>query len=205
MAFPSPRRKRHIRFTQILPRRTNSGKIQQVEDEDVEYRAQRGLGNATLARAIIAVLATGILVSLSIQSPAAAFVAAIPAALAIGWFTSYAAKRRFRARLTDTGIESRRLRTKVIPWAQIRDVQVVNRVSVAQLAVMGSRASGRRSTRSGGGARKLSSVRVQQANGRWRELPVPVAWENAPDPEFTRKAEEIKERWRAATSQSTAR
>ena len=204
MAFPSPpRRKRHIRFTQILPRRTNSGKIQLVED--VEYRAQRGLGNATLARAIIAVLATGILVSLSIQSPAAAFAAAIPAALAIGWFTSYAAKRRFRARLTATGIESRRLRTKVIPWTQIRDVKVVNRVTVAQLAVMGSRASGRRSTRSGGGARKISSVRVQQANGRWRELPVPVAWENAPDPEFTRKAEEIRERWRAATDQAAAR
>ena len=204
MAFPSPpRRKRHIRFTQILPRRTNSGKIQLVED--LEYRAQRGLGNATLARAIIAVLVTGILLSLSIQSPPAAFVAAIPAALAIGWFTSYAAKRRFRARLTDTGIESRRLRTKVIPWTQIRDVKVVNRVTVAQLAVMGSRASGRRTTRSGGGARKLSSVRVQQANGRWRELPVPVAWENAPDPEFTRKAEEIKERWRAATNQAAAR
>jgi hypothetical protein len=150
MAFPSPpRRKRHIRFRQILPRRTNSVKIQPVED--VEYRAQRGL------------------------------------------------------RLTDTGIESRRLRTKVIAWTQIRDVQVVNRVTVAQLAVMGSRASGRRSTRSGGGARKLSSVRVQQANGRWRELPVPVAWENAPDPEFTRKAEEIKERWRAAINQAAAR
>src|ERR1700677_1139948 len=204
MAFPSPpRRKRHIRFTQILPRRTNSGKIQLVED--LEYRAQRGLGNATLARAIIAVLVTGILLSLSIQSPAAAFVAAFPAALAIGWFTSYAAKRRFRARLTNTGIESRRLRTKVIPWTQIRDVKVVNRVTVAQLAVMGSRASGRRSTRSGGGARKLSSVRVQQANGRWRELPVPVAWENVPDPEFTRKAEEIRERWRAAINQAADR
>jgi hypothetical protein len=203
MAFPSsPRRKRHTRLTQILPRRTNSGKIQPVED--VEYRAQRGLGNATLARAIIAVLITGILVSVSIQSRAAVFVAAFPAALSIAWFTSYATKRRLRARLTATGIESRRLRTKVIPWTQIRDVQVVNRVSVAQLAVMGSRASGRRTTSSGGGARKLSSVRVQQANGRWRELPVPVAWENAPDPEFARKAEEIKERWRAATSQATA-
>jgi hypothetical protein len=204
MAFPSwGRRKRHIRFTQILPRRTNSGKIQLVED--LEYRAQRGLGNATLARAIIAVLITGILLSLSVQSPAAAFVAAIPAALAIGWFTSYAAKRRLRARLTDTGIETRRLRTKVIPWTQIRDVKVVNRVTVAQLAVMGSRASGRRTTRSGGGARKLSSVRVQYANGRWRELPVPVAWENAPDPEFTGKAEEIRERWRAAINQAADR
>jgi hypothetical protein len=45
MAFPSPpRRKRHTRLTQILPRRTNSGKIQSVEDVDVEYRPQRGLG-----------------------------------------------------------------------------------------------------------------------------------------------------------------
>ena len=173
--------------------------------EDVEYRAQRGLGNATLARAIIAVVITAILVSLSIQSRAAAFVAVVPAALAIGWFTSYAAKRRLRARLTATGIESRRLRTKVIPWTQIRDVKVVNRVTVAQLAVMGSRASGRRTTRSGGGARKISSVKVQQANGRWKELPVPVAWENAPDPEFMRKAEEIRERWRAAAGQTPGR
>jgi hypothetical protein len=171
--------------------------------EDVEYTPQRGLGNATLARAIIAVLVTGILVSLSIQSPAAAVVAAFPAALAIAWFTSYARQRRLRARLTATGIETRRLRTRDIPWAQIRDVQVVNRVTVARLPVMGSRASGRRSTRSGGGARKLSSVRVQQANGRWRELPVPVAWENAPDPEFTVKAAEIRDRWRAASKPPT--
>src|ERR1700685_2453298 len=92
MAFPSPpRRKRHIRFTQILSRQTNNGKIKPVED--VEYRAQRGLGNATLARAIIAVLATVVLVSLSIQSPAAAFVAAIPAARGVGWGTSYVAPR----------------------------------------------------------------------------------------------------------------
>jgi hypothetical protein len=202
MAFPSPpRRKRHIRFTQILPKRTNSGKVQLVED--VEYRAQRGLGNATLARAIIALIIAGILLSLSVQSAAAGVVAAFPAALAIGWFASYATKRRLRARLTATGIESRRLRTRDIPWSQIRDVQVVNRVTVAQLPVMGSRASGRRTTRSGGGARKLSSVRVQHANGRWRELPVPVAWENAPDPEFTGKAEEIRARWRAAIGQAT--
>ena len=173
--------------------------------EDVEYTPQRGVGNATLARAIIAVAVTGILVSLSVQSPAAAVVAAFPAALAVAWFTSYAGQRRLRARLTATGIESRRLRTKVIPWTQIRDVQVVNRVTVAQLAVMGSRASGRRTTSSGGGARKLSSVRVQQANGRWRELPLPVAWENAPDPGFTRKAEEISERWRAAINQAQDR
>ena len=172
--------------------------------EDVEYTPQRGLGNATLARAILALIAAGILLSLSFQSPAAAVAAAFPAALAVAWFTSYAGKRRLRARLTATGIETRRLRAWDIPWAQIRDVQVVNRVTVAQLPVMGSRAGGRRSTRSGGGARKLSSVRVQQANGRWRELPVPVAWENAPDPEFTRKAAEIKERWRAATGKPPA-
>ena len=34
---------------------------------------------------------------------------------------------------------------------------------------------------------------------------MPVAWENAPDPEFTDKAEEIKDRWRAATGQASAR
>jgi hypothetical protein len=184
----------------ILHRQTHNGKIWHVED-DVEYRPQPGLGNATLAKAIIALIVAGVLLSLSAQSAAAAVVAAVPGALAIGWFVSYTAKRRFRARLTATGIESRRLRTRDIAWAQIRDVQVVNRVTVAQLAVMGSRRSGRPTTRSGSGSRKLSSVRVQQANGRWRELPVPVAWENAPDPDFMRKAEEIRGRWRAASGQ----
>ena len=173
--------------------------------DDVEYGPQRGLGNATLGRAIVALIVTAVLLSLSFQSAAAGVVAAIPAVVAIASFASYATKRRLRARLTATGIESRRVRTRDIPWAQIRDVQIVNRVTVAQLPVMGSRASGRRTTRSGGGARKLSSVRVQQANGRWRELPVPVAWENAPDPEFTRKAAEIRERWRAATNQAQDR
>ena len=70
---------------------------------------------------------------------------------------------------------------------------------------LGSRNGARYGTRSGGGSRKLSSVLAQQANGRWKELPVPVAWENAPDPEFTHKAEEIKERWRSATNQAAAR
>lgn len=184
-----------------MSKRTNSGKIQAVDEHDIEYRAQHGLGNATLARAIIALIVAGILLSLSVQSAAAGVVAAVPAVLAIAWFTSYAGQRRLRARLTADGIESRRLRTKATPWTQIRDVQVVNRVTVANLPVMGSRASGRRTTSSGGGSRKLSSVRIQLANGRWKELPVPVAWENAPDPEFTRKAEEIKARWRAALRQ----
>jgi uncharacterized membrane protein YphA (DoxX/SURF4 family) len=75
------------------PMPTHSGKNQPVED--VEYTPQRGLGNATLARAIIAVVVTGILVSLSIQSRAAAVVAAFPAALAIAWFTSYASQHDF--------------------------------------------------------------------------------------------------------------
>ena len=168
---------------------------------DVEYRPQSGLGNASLGRAIVALIVTAVLLSLSVQNAAAGVVAAFPAVLAIAWLASYASKRRSRALLTPTRIQIRRLRTRDIPWAQIRDVQIVSRVQVAQLPVMGSRATGRRSTRSGGGARKLSSVRVQQANGRWRELPVPVAFENAPDPEFTRKAEEIREHWRAASGQ----
>ena len=41
-------------------------------------------------------------------------------------------KRRLRVRLAATGIESRRLRTRFIPWTQIRDVKVVNRVTVAR-------------------------------------------------------------------------
>jgi hypothetical protein len=43
---------------------------------------------------------------------------------------------------------------------------------------------------------------VQQANGRWRELALPVSWENAPDPDFSDKAGVIKDRWRAATGQT---
>lgn len=52
---------------------------------------------------------------------------------------------------------------------------------------------------SGGGSRKIACMRVQQANGRWRELAMPVVWENAPDPDFTAKANAIKGRWQAAS------
>ena len=172
--------------------------------ENVEYGPQPSLGTPTLVKAWLALAATAILLLLGIGARPAAYVAGFPTLAAIAWFAAYAGKRRLRTRLTAAGIESRRLGTRVIPWAEIRDVKVVNRVTVAQLAVMGSRASGRRSTRSGGGARKISSVRVQQANGRWRELSMPVAWENAPDPEFTDKANVIKDRWRAAVGQASA-
>lgn len=106
--------------------------------------------------------------------------------------------------LTATGIESRRLRTRFIPWAQIRDIQVVERVTVAQLAVLGNRTAGRFGSRPGRGARKVAAIRVQRANGRRRELAMPVAWENAPDPGFTRKADVIKDHWRAAAGQASA-
>jgi hypothetical protein len=171
--------------------------------EDVEYLPQPGLGTATMVKACFAVFVTAIVASLGLQARAAFYLAAFPAAAAIAWFAAYAGKRRLRTRLTTAGIESRRLRTKVIAWGQIRDVKVVSRVTVARLAVRGSRS--RYGSRSGSGARKLSSVRVQQANGRWKELAMPVAWENAGDPEFTNKARVIRERWQAAVGLAAAR
>jgi hypothetical protein len=172
--------------------------------EDVEYRPQRSLGTPTLVKACLAVAATAILLLLGIGVRAAVYVAGFPAAASIAWFAAYACKRRLRARITAAGIESRRLRSRFVPWTQIRDVKVVNRVTVAHLAVMGSRNGVRYGSRSGGGTRKLSSVRVQLANGRWRELAMPVAWENAPDPEFANKAKVITDRWRAAIGQASA-
>jgi hypothetical protein len=172
--------------------------------EDVEYGPQPSLGTPTLVKAWLALAATAILLLLGIGAPPAAYVAGFPALAAIAWFAAYAGKRRLRTRLTAAGIESRRLRTRVIPWAEIRDVKVVNRVTVARIAVRGSRNGARYGSRSGSGARKLSWVRVQQANGRWRALAMPEAWENAPDPEFTDKANAIKHRWQAATSQASA-
>jgi hypothetical protein len=173
--------------------------------EDVEYRPQPSLGTPTLIKAWLALALTVILLLLGIGARPAAYVAGFPFAAALAWFAAYAAKQRLRTRLTAAGIESRRLRTRVILWAQIRDVKVVNRVTVAHLAVMGSRNGARYSTRSGGGARKLSSVRVQLVNGRWKELAMPVAWENAPDPEFTNKANAIRDRWRAPAGHASAR
>jgi hypothetical protein len=183
-----------------LRRSARTGKILPVED--VEYRPQRRLGTVTLVKAWFAVVVAAIVLSLGLQHPAAPYLAAFPAAAAIAWFAASAGKRRLRVRLASTGIESRRLRTRVIPWTQIRDVKVVTRVTVAHLAVRGSRS--RYGSRSGGGSRKLSSVRVQLASGRWRELAMPVAWENAPDPEFTDKANVIEDRWRAAIGQTSA-
>jgi hypothetical protein len=170
--------------------------------EDVEYRPQRGLGTRTLVKACTATAAAVILFSVGNHAPGLAYLAAIPAVMAVAWFASYAVQRRYRCRLTAAGIESRRLRTRSISWAQIREVQVVQRVTVAQVAVRGSRAAGRYGSRSGGGARKIAAVRVLQANGRWRELPVPVAREDAPDSDFTDKAGVIKNRWRAVTNQT---
>jgi hypothetical protein len=181
----------------------HTGKIQQVED--VEYRPQRGLGTLVLIRACVATAAAAMLSSLGIQNPAVIYVAAFSAVLAIAWFASYAAQRRLRSRLTATGIESRRLRTRFIPWAQIRDVQVVGRVTVAQAAVPGNRAAGHYGGRLGRGARKVAAVRVRQADGRWRELAMPVVRENAPDPDFTSKAGVIKDRWQAVTGQAGTR
>ena len=130
----------------ILPRRTYCAKIQRVED--VEYRPQRSLGTPTLVKACFAATATAILLLLGIGVPAAVYVAGFPAAAGIAWFAAYAGKRRLRARLTAAGIESRRLRTRFVPWTQIRDVKVVNRVTVAHLAVRGSRNGARYGSRS---------------------------------------------------------
>ncbi len=172
--------------------------------DDIEYRPQRGIGTPALLRACFAIVVAAILLSLGLQSRAAVYLAAFPAALAVAWFAGYAVQRRYRTRLTATGIETRRVRTRSIPWTQIRDVEVVKLARVAQVRVVGNRRAGRYGSRSGGGARKVASIRVQQANGRWRELPMPVARENAADPEFTDKSNVIRDRWRAATSQRSA-
>lgn len=182
--------------------RARTGKICRVED--VEYLPQRGVGVPVLIRACVTAASAAILFSLGTQARAAVYVAVFPAAAAVALLASYAVQRRLRCRLTAAGIESRRLRTRFIPWAQIREVQVTRRVTVAQVAVLGNRAAGRYGSRSGGATRKVAAVKVQLANGRWRELAMPVVWGNAPDPDFTTKAAAIKDRWRAATSHAPA-
>jgi hypothetical protein len=173
--------------------------------EDVEYKPQRGIGTPALLSACVATVLALILLSLSPQTPAATYAAVFPAAAALAWFARYAAQRRLRCRLTATGIEIRRIRTRSIPWLQIRDVQVVTWATVANVTVLGNRATGRYGSRSGRGKRKLAAVRVQRANGRWLELPMPVARENAPDPEFMNKARVIEDRWRTGTGQPPVR
>jgi hypothetical protein len=130
------------------------------------------------------------------------YLAVFPAVIAIPSFAAYTSSRRLRTRLTVVGIESRRLRTRFIPWAQIRDIQVVKRVTVTNVPVIGNRTAGRYGSRSGVATRKEATIRVQQANGRWRELAMPAVWGNAPDPDFTSKARVIEDWWRAATGQA---
>jgi hypothetical protein len=173
--------------------------------EDVEYLPQRSLGTRTLVKACTATAIAVILFSVGNHTPGLAYLGAIPALAAIGWFASYAIQRRYRCRLTPAGIATRRLRTRFVPWTEIRDVQVVQRVQVAEIAVRGSRAAGRYGSTSGAGARKIASIRLQAANGRWRELPLPVAREDAPDSDFMSKAAEIRDRWRAVTSRAVTR
>lgn len=172
--------------------------------EDVEYRPQRRAGINALVKACVATVVALALILVGIRSPGARYLAIFPAVAAIAWFASYGARRQLRCRLTATGIESRRLRTRFIPWTQIRDIKVVERVIVARLPVPGNRVSGRYGSGSGGGARKVAAIRVLQANGRWRELAMPVVWENAHDAEFDDKSDVIKDRWRAMTGQAPA-
>jgi hypothetical protein len=173
--------------------------------DDVDYRPQRGIGTPALWRGCVATVLALILFSLSPQTPAASYAAVFPAAVALACFARYAAQRRSRCRLTATAIEIRRIRTRSIPWVQIRDMQVVTWATVANVPVLGNRATGRYGSRSGRGKRKLAAVRVQRANGRWLELPMPVARENAPDPEFMNKARVIEDRWRTGTGQAPVR
>ena len=165
----------------------------------MEYRPQRRVGTRDLVAACVATAIAAVDLSVGLQSRTGLFIAPLAGVVAVTWFAAYVAKRRLRTRLTVTGIESRRLRTRVIPWAEIRDVEVVKRFQVASIAVVGNRRAGRYTTRSGSGGRKVAWVRVQRTNGHWRQLAMPVVWEDAHDPEFTDKAEVIKDRWRAAT------
>jgi hypothetical protein len=173
---------------------SHRSRIAQVED--VEYRPQRRAGIFALLRACIAAAVAVMLQSLGFRQTT--YVMLLPAVLAIAWFADYAVKRRLRTRLTETGIESRRLRTSFIPWAQIRDVQVV------EPALLGNRGAGNWGGKSERGSRKAAAVRVQYADGRWQELAMPVVWESAPDPDFTSKVRVITDRWQAATGQVTA-
>jgi hypothetical protein len=185
----------------LLRRKSYAGRMTQVED--VEYRPQRRAGMFTLLRACITAAVAVLLQSLGFRQTT--YVALLLGVLAIAWFADYAVKRRLRIRLTETGIESRGLRTGFIPWAQVRDVQVMGAVVVGNSAVVvGNGAAGNWGGRQGGATRKVASVRVQQADGSWRELAMPVVWENAPDPDFTSKVAVIKDRWQAATRQVPA-
>jgi hypothetical protein len=168
------------------------------EMEDIEFRPARGFRISVLVRACVALVLAAIFLTLTEVSPAYGLIAVFPGFVAACLLVSYASSRRFRTRLTAQGIESRRYRTRFVPWGSVRNIETVSWERIADVPVIGNRAAGRPASRRGGANRKVATVRIQKADGHWLELAVPVVTGRDSDPDFTDKVRLIRDRWRAA-------
>ena len=177
---------------------------------DVEFRPGHGARARLIRRGCTAlVIAVALFAAAAVRSAALEWIAVVPLLYAAASFTACLAQGRMLTRLTPRGIEARRYGTTVVPWEDVRAIEVVSHEKVADVPVVNGRArnvnrsgtvvSAARSTRP---PRQVAAIRVVRTDGRPITLPAPLVTADQDDPGFEDKVRLIRAQWQQATGRS---
>jgi hypothetical protein len=179
-----------------------AGSAEPFHGPDIEYRLSRQYRRPAVVRfaAMVALTVVCIVTPLPVLDAGAA----IFGAFAVYFGVSYVWRGRFATRVTSRGIEVRGYFNHLVPWEQVRDVEVSavgsDRVGPednfgtsesARMGIGGSRIV--TSTNTGSRIARLASISVVRADGHKVLLRAPLVSGWAADPDFDDKARQLHE------------
>lgn len=177
-----------------------AGSAEPFHGPDVEYRLSPQFRRPTLVRFFITAVLTVVLAVTGL--PILYGAAAITGALAGYFGGSYLWRGRFRTRVTSRGIEVRGYFNHLVPWEQVRDIEVSGfgpdqmgldeNVGTGMYPWLSARSAASPPS-DGSNISRLASISVVRADGSKIRLRAPLASGWAADPDFDDKARQLEQ------------
>jgi hypothetical protein len=177
-----------------------AGSAQPFHGPDIEYRLGPRYRRPALVRFLITAALTVVFAVSGL--PILSGAAAISGAFALCFGVSYVWRGRFRTRVTSRGIEVRGYFNHIVPWEQVRDIEVsefgADRMPLnesVETAQYMPRAGVNVTTyrRTATRMSVLASISVVRAGGRKVKLRAPLVSGWAADPDFDDKARQLEQ------------
>lgn len=178
-----------------------AGSAEPFHGPDIEYRLSTQYRRPALVRFCVTAALTVIFAVTGL--PILDGAAAITGALAGYFGLSFLWRGRFRTRVTSRGVEVRGYFNHLVPWEQVRDIEVSGfgpdqmpldeSFDTQQYTRMRVRGAGVANARSpGSGMSRLASISVVRADGHKVRLRAPLVSGWAADPDFDDKARQLE-------------
>ena len=95
-------------------------------------------------------------------------------------------------RVTSSGIETGKFRTRRVAWENVKEIRVYDFNRVGRVGVRGGFVGGTGQRHSGGGGKKVACVKITRHKGRTVELAAPLVTRDTSDSDFDTKVRALR-------------